>query len=85
MKLLATGLVLIATGLALVVFTYLNPAALFIAGAVCTFLGVINLLSLLYGLGAGARESDTRDAVDLVLANDRDSARRSAQGFSDHI
>ena len=85
MKLLALGLALLAGALAMLIFSDLDPAALFIAGAVCTFLGVINLLSLLYGLGAGAKESDTRDAVDLVLANDRDSARRSAQGFSDHI
>jgi hypothetical protein len=84
MKLLIAGLGLIALGLALFLFTDLNPTTPFIAGAVCTFLGVINLLSLLHGLGAGSA-SDTRDAVDLVLANDRDSARRSAQGFSDHI
>ena len=85
MKLLAAGLALIATGLALVVFTDLNPAALFIGGTACTFLGVINFLSLLYGFGAGTSASDTTDAVDLVLANDRDSARRSAQGFNDHL
>jgi hypothetical protein len=80
MKLLAAGLALIATGLALVAFTDLDLAALFIAGAVCTFLGVINLLSLSYGLGAGAETSDTRDAVDLVNANNR-----ASRGFSDHI
>ena len=85
MKLLAAGLALIATGLGLVLFTDLNPAALFIGGIACTFLGVINLLSLSYGFGAGASASDTSDAVDLVLANDRDSARRSAQGFNDHL
>ena len=84
MKLLAAGLALIATGLALVLFTYVNPTALFIVGIVCTFLGVINLLSLSYGLGAGSA-SDTTDAVNLTLANDRNSARRSAQGFNDHI
>lgn len=81
MKLLATGLALIATGLALVVFTDLNPATPFIAGAVCTFLGVINFLSFLSGLGAGAGASDIRDAVDLVRANDRDGAH----GIGDHI
>jgi hypothetical protein len=85
MKLLAAGLALIATGLALVVLTDLNPAALFIGGIACTFLGIISLLRLLSGLGAGTSASDTTDAVDLVLANDRDSARRGAQGFNDHI
>jgi hypothetical protein len=84
-KLLATGLALIATGLALVVFTDLNPATLFIAGAVCTFLGVVNLLSLSYGLGAGTEVSDTSDAVDLVRANDRARADGSARGFGGHI
>jgi hypothetical protein len=66
-------------------FADLDPATLFIAGTACTFLGAINLLSLSYGLGAGASASDTSNAVDLVRANDRDSALRSGQGFNDHI
>ena len=70
MKLLGVGLALIGTGLALVLFTYVDPTALFIIGIVCTFLGVINLLSLSYGLGAGTA-SDTTDAVNLTLASDR--------------
>jgi hypothetical protein len=66
-------------------FVDLNPVTLFIAGIACTFLGAINLLSLSYGLGAGVSASDTSNAVDLVRANDRDSALRSGQGFNDHI
>ena len=66
-------------------FVDLNPATLFIAGIACTFLGAINLLSLSYGLGAGVPASDTSDAVDLVNANNRDSASVSARGFNDHI
>ena len=77
MKLLIAGLALIAAGLGLVLFTYLNPAALFIGGIACTFLGIISLLRLSYGLGAGVSASDTTDAVDLVLANDRDAVRRN--------
>lgn len=78
MKLLLAGLALLACGLILALFTNLNPATPFIAGAVCTFLGAINLLSLAYGLGAGASASDTRAAIDLVRANDRDSIGRGA-------
>jgi|tagenome__1003787_1003787.scaffolds.fasta_scaffold15472062_2 membrane-bound ClpP family serine protease len=84
MKLLIAGLALIAAGLGLVLFTYLSPAVLFIAGAVCTFLGVINLLSVSYGLGAGV-SSDATDAIDLYMANNRGPAGGSAQGFNDHI
>ena len=42
MKLLIAGLTLIGLGLALVVFTDLNPAMLFIGGVVCTFIAVIH-------------------------------------------
>ena len=41
MKLLIAGLALIALGLALVVFTDLNPATLFIAGVTAAFIAVI--------------------------------------------
>jgi hypothetical protein len=41
MKLLVAGLALIAAGLALVLFTDLNPAMLLIAGVVCAFIAVI--------------------------------------------
>lgn len=78
MKLLLAGLALLAAATGLVLFTDHNPATLLIAGVVCTFLGVINLLTLAYGLGAGSSESDTSDAIDLVRANDRGSAGRSA-------
>ena len=80
MKLFIAGLALIAVGLGLVLFTYLNPAPLFIGGIVCTFLGAISLVRLISGHGAGVSVSDTTDVVDLYLANDRDAARRS-----DHI
>ena len=41
MKLLIAGLALIALGLALVVFTDLNPTILFIAGVTAAFIAVI--------------------------------------------
>ena len=84
MKLLAAGLALLAAAFAALAFD-LDPATLFIGGIACTFLGVINFLSLSYGLGAGISASDTSDAMNLVRANDRDSALRSGQGFNDHI
>lgn len=71
-KLLGTGLALLAGGLALLAFTDLDPTTLFLGGGVVTFLGVINLVSVSSGLGAGANESDTSDAMDLVRANYRD-------------
>ena len=84
MKLLALGLVLLAAAFA-ALFTDLDPTTLFIGGIACTFLGVIHFLSLAYGSGAGVSQSDTSNAIDLVRANDRDSALRSAQGLNDHI
>jgi hypothetical protein len=66
MKLLLAGLALLSAGLGIVLFTYYDPATLFIAGAVCTFLGIINLLSLSYGLGAGVSANDTSDAKQLI-------------------
>jgi hypothetical protein len=84
MKLLAVGLVLLAAAFA-ALFADLDPTPLFIGGIACTFLGAIHFLSLSYGLGAGVSASDASNAVDLVRANDRDSALRSGQGFNDHI
>ena len=45
MKLLITGLVLLAGAIAVTFFTYSNPATLFIGGAVCTFLGLIDFIA----------------------------------------
>ena len=84
MTLLAVGLALLAAAFA-ALFADLNPSTLYIAGIACTFLGALHLLSLAYGFGAGGSASVTSDAVDLVRANDRDSALRSAQRLNDHI
>jgi hypothetical protein len=84
MKLLAVGLILLAAAFA-ALFADLDPTTLFIGGIACTFLGAIHLLSLSYGLGAGASASDTSDAIDLVNANNRDRALSSAQGLNDHV
>jgi hypothetical protein len=71
MKLLLLGLALLAGAVAMLAFSDLDPATLFIAGAVCTFLGVINFLSLSSGLGAGASASDGGDATSLLGDGER--------------
>ena len=78
-----TGMLL--AGALVALFYDLNPAALFIGGIACTFLGTIHFLSLGYGPGVGVSASDTSDAIDLVRANDRDATLRNAQGLNDHI
>ncbi len=85
MKLLLLGLALLAGALAMLIFSNLNPSTLVIAGAVCTFLGVINLVSLLSGLGAGVSASDTTDAVNLVRLNNHSPGGGSAEGFTDRV
>ena len=60
MKLLALGLLLLAAAIA-ALFADLDPATLFIAGSVCTFLGVIHLI--------GGREAGV-----AVSASDMDEA-----------
>jgi hypothetical protein len=65
MKLLAIGLVLLAAAFALLLFTYLDPATLFIGGAVCTFLGVIDLIAR-PGTGAAVSASDMSEANSLA-------------------
>jgi hypothetical protein len=65
MKLLIAGLGLIGLGFALVLFTDLSPATPFIAGAISTFLGVIDGIRVGPDRGRAVSVGDTRDAVDL--------------------
>jgi hypothetical protein len=65
MKLLLAGLALLSAGLGIVLFTDYDPATLFIAGAACTFLGLINLLTP-PDRGRGGSASDTSDARSLI-------------------
>jgi hypothetical protein len=64
MKLLITGLVLVAGAIALI-FTNFDPATLFIGGAVCTFLGVINLIAR-SGTGVAVSAEDVNEAHSLA-------------------
>jgi len=66
MKLLIAGLGLIGLGFALVLFTDLNPATPFIAGAISTFLGVIDGIRVGPDRGRAVSAGDTSDAVDLI-------------------
>ena len=66
MKLLIAGLSLIGLGLALILFTDLQPAALFIGGVACTFLGIIDGIRV-RDSGRPVSAGPTGDAV--LLAN----------------
>ena len=65
MRILIAGLIMLATGLGLVLFTNYDPATLFIGGGVCTFLGFINLLTP-PDRGPPVSAGDTSDAVNLI-------------------
>jgi len=64
-KLLAFGLVLLVAATAMLIFSDFNPATPFIAGIACTFVGIINLVSLLGGRSP-ASASDAEDAINLT-------------------
>ena len=64
MKLLALGLALLGAGLA-ALLADLDPATLFIGGGVCTFLGVINLISG-PGVGTAVSAGDMSEANSLA-------------------
>jgi len=64
MKLLAVGLVLLAAAIAALAFD-LNPATPLIGGAVCTFLGVIDLIAR-PGTGVAVSAGDVSEAESLA-------------------
>jgi len=65
MKLLITGLLLLAAAIAISFFTYLDPATPFIGGGVCTFLGVIDLIAR-PGAGVAVSADDMSEAHSLA-------------------
>ena len=66
MKLLALGLLLLAGACAMLVFfPSLDPATPFIGGAVCTFLGVIDLIAR-PGAGVAVSAGDMDEAHSLA-------------------
>ncbi|MEJ0074812.1 MAG: hypothetical protein WDO17_05080 [Alphaproteobacteria bacterium] len=78
MKLLITGLVLLAGAAGVALVTYFNPATLFIGGGVCTFLGVIDLIR---GprTGVAVSDGDINDQKHLASLQVYGSADRSAR------
>jgi hypothetical protein len=82
MKLLITGLVLLAAGIA-ALFADLNPAAPFLGGAVCTFLGVIDLIAR-PGTGAAVSAGDVSEADSLANLQRYGSVDASAR-FIDRL
>ena len=65
MKLLIAGLALIALGLALVVFTDLNPAILFIAGVTAAFIAVIRGAAVPDDRVSAGSDADVRSVLDV--------------------
>jgi hypothetical protein len=66
MKLLILGVVLLVGAVATLTFSNFDPAALFIVGCGCVFLGFINLLTPSYSRGAPVSAGDTRESIDLI-------------------
>lgn len=79
MKLLIAGLALIGLGLALVLFTDLNPATPFIAGVACTFLGVIDGIRIGSDRGPAVSAGDPDEAFYLSNLQRYGSVDRSAR------
>jgi hypothetical protein len=77
MKLLITGLVLLAAGIA-ALFAEFNPATPFIGGVVCTFLGVIDLIAR-PGTGAAVSAGDVSEANSLANLQRYGSVDESAR------
>jgi hypothetical protein len=65
MKLLIAGVAVLATATGVALFTDFSPATLFIGGAVCTFLGVIDLIAR-PGTGSAVSAGDMSDAHALA-------------------
>jgi hypothetical protein len=65
MKLFIAGLALLAAASGVALFTYLDPATLFIGGVVCTFLGVIDLIAR-PGTGVAVSAGDMSEANSLA-------------------
>ena len=80
MKILIAGLILLATGPALVLFTDLDPAMLFIGGVLCTFIGIIEGGHLTSGAGAPVSADPTGDAAALANLQNYGSAAGDANG-----
>jgi hypothetical protein len=58
LKLMVAGLLLLVGGLGIVILSDFNPAALFIGGAACAFLGFVNLITPSYSRGPAASAGD---------------------------
>ena len=58
LKLMAAGVLLLVSGLGIVIFTDFEPAALFIGGAACAFLGFVNVITPSYSRGPAVSAGD---------------------------
>ena len=66
MKLLALGVVMLLAAVAMLIFSDFNPATLFIGGGVCTFIGIINLISSPYEPGPGVSAGGDASPGDFI-------------------
>ena len=82
MKLLIAGLALLAAATGMALFTYFTPATLFIGGAVCTFVGVIDLIAR-PGTGVAMSAGDVSEANSLANIQKYGSADGTVR-FIDH-
>jgi len=62
LKLLIFGMLLLASAPALLIFSNLDPAPLFLGGAVCAFLGVVDFMSPSGSRGLAVSAGDVSDA-----------------------
>ncbi len=77
--LLALGVLLLASAIALAIFSDFDPARLFVGGGACTLIGLAHLLSRPYASGPA---SDLSDARNLARAQQFDaSAGDAGSGF----
>lgn len=63
LKLMAAGVLLLAAGLAIVIFTDFSPATLFIGGAACAFLGFVNLITPSHSRGPTVSAGDDASSM----------------------
>lgn len=69
LKLMAAGVLLLACGFGIVIFTDFEPAALFIGGAACTFLGFVNLITPSHSRGPAVSVGEGGDVSSLLDGN----------------
>jgi len=79
-KLMAAGVLLLAGGAAILIFSDYSPATPFIGGAVCAFLGLVDFLTPSASRGPAVSAGDVSDAHSLANLHNYGSAVRDTGG-----